>query len=327
MGGKAGMAEHIFIINPRAGRHDQTTRVLEMAAQLRRRHGVECRCLLTERPGHAAELARRAAETGREIRVYACGGDGTVNEAANGLAGFPNAALTAIPIGTGNDFLKNFGPDREKFSDAENLWDGPRFPLDLIDCSGRLCLTIACAGLDARTAADVHRFTSYPMLSGRGSYVAALAANFLFRPITRRWTVVADGRERTGDYALVAVCNGRYYGGGFTPMAEARMDDGVLDTLLVTDAGRLAFARHVGQYSSGRWREVPRFMHGLQPRELVLRSDSEDITVCLDGEIVRGREFCFRLSERKLDFFGPAGCDPNATARPRQDAPQVSGAV
>jgi hypothetical protein len=170
------------------------------------------------------------------------------------------------------------------------------------------------------------------MLSGRGSYVAALAANFLFRPINRRWTVVADGRERTGDYALVAVCNGRYYGGGFTPMAEARMDDGVLDTLLVTDAGRLAFARHVGQYSSGRWREVPRFMHGLQPRELVLRSDSEDITVCLDGEIVPGAGVLLPpfgaeaglLRPRRLrpqrHGPAPAGCAPGLRRRLRSRA-------
>ena len=97
--------------------------------------------------------ARKLAESGEAIRLYACGGDGTIHEVANGIAGFPNAAMSCIPTGTGNDFLKNFGPDADKFSDVENLWDGDAFPLDLIDCNGCLCLTIACNGIDARIAA------------------------------------------------------------------------------------------------------------------------------------------------------------------------------
>ncbi|CAN3997349.1 hypothetical protein PBMFNG_PBMFNG_03990, partial [Dysosmobacter welbionis] len=121
-----------------------------LADRLAAAHNLDCRCLLTDRPGGAEVLSRALAEAGEPVRIYACGGDGTVHEAANGIAGFPNAAMTVIPAGTGNDFLKNFGPDAAKFSDPEHLWDGPEFPLDLIDCNGRLCLTIACSGIDAR---------------------------------------------------------------------------------------------------------------------------------------------------------------------------------
>ena len=160
---------HIFIMNPKAGKKDQTGRIYAMAESLREKHGLQVECLLTERPGGAIDMARKLAETGEEIRVYACGGDGTVNEVANGLAGFPNAAMTCIPIGTGNDFLKNFGPDAARFADAENLWDGPQFPLDLIECNGRDCLTIACCGIDARVAESVHELGDSPLLSGRGS--------------------------------------------------------------------------------------------------------------------------------------------------------------
>lgn len=306
---------HLFIINPTAGKRDQTSRVLAMAEGLRRSHGLECACMLTQRPGHAAQLARQAAEEGGELRVYACGGDGTVSETANGLAGFSNAAMTCIPMGTGNDFLRNFGEDAALFADAENLWDGPQFPLDLIDCSGRLCLTIACTGIDARVADDVHRYSSAPFLTGHGSYVASLAVNFLFRGISRRWTVSLDGQTRTGEYTLLAVCNGRYYGGGFTPVPDARMDDGVLSTILITGSRRLAFALHVGEYASGNWRRVPQYMQVVQAQKICVRPETGDLTVSLDGEIFHLPEAEFRLSERKLNFFGPAGCDCNRTAR------------
>ena len=233
---------HIFIINPHAGKKDQTGRIYEMADRLRQRHGLDCQCLLTQRPGGAEEMARRLAESGEAVRIYACGGDGTVSEAANGIAGYPNAAMTCIPTGTGNDFLKNFGPDAAKFADAENLWDGDVRQLDLIDCNGRLCLTIACSGIDARVAESVHELGDSPFLSGRGSYLAAVAVNFLFRGIGRHWTVTLDDEVIEDDFALVSMCNGRYYGGGSTPVPEARMDDGILNTVLVKNISRLKFA-------------------------------------------------------------------------------------
>ena len=219
---------HIFIINPHAGKKDQTGRIYEMADLLRAQHGLECQCLLTQRPGGAEEMARRLAESGEALRLYACGGDGTVSEVANGIAGFPNAAMTCIPTGTGNDFLKNFGPDAARFADVENLWNGEERQLDLIDCNGRQCLTIACSGIDARVAESVHELGDSPLLSGRGSYLAAVAVNFLFRGIGRHWRVTLDGEVIEDDFALVSMCNGRYYGGGSTPVPEARMDDGIL---------------------------------------------------------------------------------------------------
>ena len=306
---------HVFIINPRAGKRDRTARIYAMAEALRRRHGLDCACLLTDRPGGGADLARRLAETGEELRVYACGGDGTVHEAANGLAGFPNAAMTCVPAGTGNDFLKNFGPDMPKFQDAENLWDGDVFPLDLIDCSGRLCVTIACCGLDARVAADVHRFSGAPLLSGRGSYLCSAAANVVCKGIGRRGTVTLDGETQEGDFSLAAVCNGRYYGGGSTPVPQARMDDGVLHTILVKKVGRAAFVRLFPAYSAGDYFKFPHLARVTTAGEVRIRSAGEPLTVCLDGECFRTPEAVLRLSEKKLNCFGPKGCDPNATAR------------
>lgn len=306
---------HVFIINPRAGKKDQTARIYEMADHLRKAHGLDCTCMLTDRPGGATEMARRLAEGGEPLRIYACGGDGTVSEVANGLAGAPNAAMTCIPSGTGNDFLKNFGLDMGKFRDAENLWDGPVFPLDLIDCGGRYCLTIACNGIDAQVAESVHLYSSSPFLNGRGSYLASVAVNFLLRDIGHHWTVTLDGESIEGDFALVSTCNGRHYGGGSTPVPEARMDDGVLNTILVRRVSKPAFARMFGTYSAGNYRQFPQTARAVTAREVRIRSEDEDIVTCLDGECFRSREVVMHLADKRLNFFGPKGCDPNATAR------------
>jgi len=307
--------KHIFIINPKAGKRDQTAKIYEMADTLREKHGLNCACMLTERPGGATEVARKLAETGEEIRLYACGGDGTIHEVVNGIAGYDNAAMSCIPIGTGNDFLKNFGSDADKFSDAENLWDGPEHSLDLIDCNGKLCLTIACNGIDAQVAESVHQYSRTPLLSGRGSYLASIAANFLLKDLGHRWTVWLDDEKVEGEFALVSMCNGRYYGGGSTPVPEARMDDGVLHTVLIRKISKITFARLFGTYSAGEYRKLPpELIRVSTARQVRIQSDDEIVT-CLDGECFRSREILMRLADRRVKFFGPKGCDPNATAR------------
>ncbi len=307
---------HILIINPTAGKKDCTERLMAMAKRMEAKHGVSVECILTARPGHATETTRTIAQTGENVRFYVCGGDGTVNEAANGIAGISTAAMTCIPVGTGNDFLKNFGDKAPLFADAENLWGGPQFALDAIDCNGRLALTIACSGFDAQVAEDVHTYGKSPMLGGQGSYIASLAVNFFVRGLDHRWTVTIDGRAFSGSFALAAVCNGRHYGGGFTPVPQAKLDDGLLNVLLMDKISRVAFLRYVGSYKNGEHEKFQRYAQLAAAKEIIIESrGGEDIITCLDGEIVRNKRVVMRLSEKKVNIFGPAGCDPNATCR------------
>lgn len=307
--------KHIFVINPAAGKRDGRQKIYEMAETLRTKHGLDVECVLTRNPGHATELTRKIAESGIDVRFYACGGDGTINEVANGILGFDNAAMSCIPIGTGNDFLKNFGEDAAKFSDAENLWDGPQFPLDAIDCNGRIAVTIACSGIDARVAADVHKYSESPLFDGKTSYIAALATNFLFKGITSHWTVELDDVVTEGEYSIVSVCNGRYYGGGFMPIAEAKMNDGVLDTIVVGKVNRRTFMQFVNPYSKGEYYKFPHLAHVSNPKVVKIHSKRCDIVTCLDGECFTNSDVTIQLSDKKVNVFGPVGCDCNKTAR------------
>ena len=307
--------KHVFIINPTAGKADSRQKIYDMADALRTKHNLDVQCILTKKQGHATEIARRLCDSGEELRFYACGGDGTVNEVANGIIGYDNAAMTAIPVGTGNDFLKNFGDDMEKFRDAENLWDGPQFPMDAIDVNGRVALTIACSGIDARVARDVHKYSESPLLDGKGSYIYSLAVNFLFKGIGTHWTITLDDVTTEGDWSLVSVCNGRYYGGGFMPVAEARMDDGVLNTLVVREVNRRTFLKFVGPYSRGEYAKFPEYAHCSCPKVVHIHSEKPDIVTCLDGESVVNSDVTIKLHDKKLNFFGPEGCSCNRTAR------------
>lgn len=304
--------KHVFIINPRAGKKNSTARLMDQVDGLRRAHNLECETILTGRAGHAEELARRVAQSGEACRIYACGGDGTLNEVVNGAAGAPAVEVTVVPLGTGNDFLKNFGEDSARFSDLEQLWNAPSHELDMIACNGRLAMTIACAGLDARVADDVHQYSKYPGVSGKNAYLASVGVNF-FKKLSRRMIVTCGGQTTIGEYIMVCVCNGRYYGGGFMPVAEARMDDGMLDVMIVRKVSRATFLRLAPLYARGEAWRFPDIARHVRTNHVHLQA-REPFPVSLDGEILHTKDAQIDLSAHKLRFFAPEGASCNRTA-------------
>ena len=206
---------HLFIINPAAGSRDRTkeyTRQIRAACEKR---DLTYRIQVSACPGDCARLAKEAAETGEEVRIYACGGDGTLNEVVFGAAGFPNAAVTAFSGGSGNDFTKLFS-DPDAFYDLDRLLDPKETEFDLIRCNDRLSLNICSVGLDARIGTDVASYKRIPLLSGFRAYVVSTVIN-LFRGISEHYVVEFDGETVDAEHTMICACNGRFYGGGFNP--------------------------------------------------------------------------------------------------------------
>ena len=295
---------HIFLINPAAGKGGAIGQLEERLARL----SVPHQTAYTQKAGDACRLAREAAEAGGPVRLYACGGDGTLNEVVNGAAGFANAAVTNVPMGTGNDFLKLFGPRyRELFSDLEALAAGPQSAFDLMDCNGKLGLDVICAGVDARIAAGVHRYKRLKGVSGRWAYLLSLAEQVFLRGITRPMTVEMGARRwEEAPTAVLCICNGRHYGGGFMPVGDAMPDDGILDALRVGDVGLPTFLRLVRQYAKGLYWKYPQWIDAYHGREVSFSAQAP-ITVVVDGEVMEDTRFTVRLSEKQVNFFYPAG--------------------
>lgn len=299
--------KHVFILNPNAGKKKD---VEEFCHRIRQAmEGREYQILFTEYGGHAEELARAAAESGEQVRIYGCGGDGTLNEVVCGAAGWENAAVTNIPRGTGNDFLKIFGPDfRQAFSDISALADGPQVKFDLMDCNGKLGLGVVCAGVDARIADDVHKYKRLPLIGGMGAYILALIENVLFKGINRPATVKVEGQTFSGETAIICICNGRYYGGGFMPVGEAMPDDGILDMLVIPKVSLFTFVKLVGKYAKGRYRDFPELISHFHGPEIEF-SSHEDIVTVVDGEVMRARQVLVKVSDTKINFFYPSYVD------------------
>ena len=295
--------KHLFIINPAAGKKSTTELLEQKLAALSIEHEV----VYTTGPGHAKELARAAAEVGEPVRIYACGGDGTLNEVVNGAAGYDHVAVTCVPKGTGNDFLKVFGDDyRTLFYDLEALANGPQTPFDLIDCNGHLGIDMLCSGVDARVGAGVHKYKK--VASGIWAYCLSMVENVLLKGLTRPMTVEMEDIRWDGETTIICICNGRHYGGGFMPVPDAMPDDGVLDMLLVPKVSLFTFARVVGKYAKGKYKDYPDLIWARHGSGLTFTTTEDNVTV-VDGEVVPGREFTVRIADKKINFFYPAGAD------------------
>ena len=296
--------KHIFIINPAAGSRDRTRGYSVAIHEICTAKDLDYRIEVSSAPGECTRLAREAASSGEEVRIYACGGDGTLNEVAAGAAGFPNAAVTVFSGGSGNDFVKLFD-DPKAFFDLERLLDAEEAEFDMISCNGDLALNICSVGLDARIGTDVASYKRIPLLHGFRAYAASTVVNVI-RGIAEHYVVEINGETLDDEYTFVCVCNGRFYGGGFNPVPEADPADGLLDVLLVKKVSRAQVPLVIGKYKDGRYKELPQLVRHMRTRQLKIRCDKA-IPINLDGELRMAQVVDFELADKKLRFFYPKG--------------------
>ena len=296
--------KHIFIINPAAGSRDRTADYTRTIKKVCEERGISYRIEVSACPGDCTRIAREAAATGEEVRLYACGGDGTLNEVVAGAAGFPNAAVTVFSGGSGNDFTKLFD-DPAAFCSLERLTDCEEAAFDLIRCNDRPCLNICSVGLDARIGTDVSNYKRIPLLSGFRAYAVSTVIN-LFRGISEHYVVEVAGQTIDAEQTFICACNGRFYGGGFNPVPEADPSDGLLDVLLVKKVSLLQVPGLIGKYKNGRYREIPRVVTHLKTDRITIHCD-KPTPVNLDGELMTARDAEICLTGEKLRFFYPKG--------------------
>jgi YegS/Rv2252/BmrU family lipid kinase len=220
------------IINPisgTGGRPAVARQRAELAASLIAASGAEPRVFVTERPGHARELAERLLAQGTNV-IAAWGGDGTVNEVASTLA-FTGVPLAIVPSGSGNGLARELRIPFEPHAAFDVVLGGRDRVMDAGELDGHLFFNVAGIGLDARIA---HRFAANGLLRRGFRRYLEIGFDELRSYTPDAHTIAIDGdviRERT---LLIAVANARQYGNGALIAPNASIDDGRLDVVIVT---------------------------------------------------------------------------------------------
>jgi YegS/Rv2252/BmrU family lipid kinase len=238
------------IINPisgTGGRPDIARRRAALAASMLAARRVEGEVLVTERAGHARQLAVEALARGASL-VLAWGGDGTMNEVGSALA-FREAALGIIPSGSGNGLSRELGIPFDSHAAFDIALGGRERIIDAGELDGRLFFNVAGLGIDARVA---HEFASHGLVRRGFARYLEISARELFTYRPDEHTIVVDGVPRRVRTMLVAIANGRQYGNGALIAPQARVDDGRLDVVIVEHRSPLAAMWQVPKLFTGR---------------------------------------------------------------------------
>jgi diacylglycerol kinase (ATP) len=283
------LKQYTFIVNPEAGRGHGRQLLEPLENELKARK-VDFEILVTTGAGEAVDFARNGAGH----TVVSVGGDGTLNEVANGVVG-RNRTIGIIPAGSGNDFIKSLNVPK-RLSDALNLILSGRIrnvDVGVITCTARSRSdrTLECkerffvngvgVGFDAEVAA---RMRNIKFLSGTPVYVLAVLQT-LGKYKAPWFRISVDGVEKTSHNLLIAIGNGRCAGGSFYLTPEAVVDDGQLDICFIEDVSVFKILRlmpfvMVGRH--GRIREVS----FERSRDMISVEADDFFSVHADGEVV-----------------------------------------
>ncbi len=315
--------KYVFIENPIAGNKAKQLLFKEVQSSFRWNADAEMIIEETHYKGHAKEIAADyAAKYGKECVVVTCGGDGTVHEAANGLA-HTETPLMILPFGTGNDFAKKVYKTKKldalKLVKAFGLHNGSLKytvkPIDLIDYNGEKCINVMSYGLDTKVETLGKKMADKVKFLGHQSYNLAVIPCIL-QSLKYQINIDLDcvddsGRpykihEEPKEYTLFAVCNGSYYGGGFCPAPDSRLDDGLLDYALVDAVSLKETLPLIPKYNAGTAHlHSDKVNVGYVTGGRIWSVDSSSLLGNCDGENFDYSEVNFKVEKRALNLCFP----------------------
>lgn len=288
-----------MIANPKSGGGSTQARWSEIASDLRSHFGPFT-AAFTKKPGDGTEIAKRFAESGRRF-IIACGGDGTINEVANGiLASGKEVTLGVMPAGTGGDFRRSVGMSSTPREAAKQLRDGVTKLIDVGkvsfttaggDRAIRYFVNVSSFGLSASINERVKKKGGFEWIPGRtirGKTKFALSTlEEVFDPKFSLVKVSIDGGPESSLATLnFCVCNARFFGGGMRIAPDALVDDGKLDLVNIGDLTTLRILLNSYKLYSGSHIDLPEVKSKLVSRVEVRPADSSQvIEIETDGEV------------------------------------------
>lgn len=295
------MSRARLIVNPTSGRERATEYAWAICTRLREQYDA-VEIVLTLGDGDARRAAMRAVEDGCST-IFVAGGDGTLNEAVNGVAAadaLDRVTFGIVPLGTGNDFAAALGIPLEVEEALQVLLAGRTVAVDLGRVNDRLFLNTSGGGFIAEVSLAVT--PGLKTIAGRLAYLVGGAHALLeYEPV--RATVIAQpGNVRVGlGLYTFAVCNSRLIGGGRLIAPEAAIDDGMLDVCLIESMSTFEFVGLARRVAGGDHVNDPRVRY-LQATSVVVEFD-RDIRINTDGEVFEARRCEYSVLPRAATFL------------------------
>lgn len=300
--------EHLFIINPTAGKTDRSRELKEKIESIG--IGEKVTIKITSKAGEATDIVKDYLENARDrTRVYACGGDGTANEVLRGLVRHENASMGVIPIGSGNDLVRSFkGFKSEDFLNIAAMMQGEEQQVDIMECQGRYSMNVLSVGFDCAVAKNVDKFKKLPLISSGLAYKLSIIF-CLFTKRSHRLKISVDGKpfcDLDKSTLLAAAGNGCYYGGGIKATPKAELDDGKIEFMHIPTISAVKFISLLSTYIKGEHVDNPKlsFVTSIKCDSLTFEAEKE-IDVNFEGEIVLMKNPTIRICPKAVKVIVP----------------------
>jgi diacylglycerol kinase (ATP) len=291
--------KHLFIVNPTAGKGKALKRISEIK-DVMKKNEEDYIIEVTERPGHAVEIANKYSKSG-VFRVYSVGGDGTLNEVLNGMAE-SGCSLGVIPAGSGNDFIRSIYCFENEKDIVKKVINGNEEYVDLGKVNGRYFLNISSAGIDAEVTYNARELKRLPLISGHMAYLFSIFTT-VFKYKSRYMELKIDNKHIRDNTLLFAVANGIYYGGGMKIAPDARLNDGIFEICHVQNVSKGKILRLFPKLIKGEHNTIKEvsFHKG---KNITLNCD-EEFTLNIDGELLRTQEASFGIIPKGIKIIVP----------------------
>ena len=310
--------KHLIVFNPGAGKSEGADAFRKLIDE--KFAGLDYEVYETTGPRSVIPFLRKYLKEHKDtVRVYACGGDGTVHEVANGLAGFDNAELAILPIGTGNDFVKTYGvtnEEIEKYRDFTPLIKGEAKPIDLSKISGGnleepwYSINVINFGFDAIVGArgNYYKEHGFPkkVKEGTNPYDYALKNDAMKHGRFNNIEVYADGEKlNEKQLLLTTLAQGQWVGGQFKCAPKSDNTDGLIDVCVMKTMTLIGLGMIIGTYTKGKHLDKPRKKFVYRQAKEIKMVSPEEFDVCVDGEMIRGKEYKVEVCPKAIKLVPP----------------------
>ncbi len=294
--------KHLFLINPNAGKGKAFETVMPKIKEATAERNMDYKVYVSKSSQDTHDYCKKIGESGEKTRIYACGGDGTIYDIVNAIYGYNNVEFAAVPLGSGNDFIRIFGT-KEQFMDIGAQIDGTAIKIDAIKCGDRIAVNQCSMGFDAEVCSKQADFKKLPWLTGESAYTASLFY-CLKSKTSNRFTITIDDGEPISDNFVFAFCgNSRFYGGGYQAAPYAVPDDGLLDFSIVRAMKIPRLVTQIGYYKKGRHFKWPETTY-VRGKKMTVHSDTP-ASVNVDGECDLVTDSTFEIIPSAFSFVIP----------------------
>lgn len=292
------MERILFIINPVAG-GGRTKGLVPLINNAMKDKDIEYDIVFTTRPKEGTDIAKQGVHKGYN-KIVAVGGDGTVNEIAFGLIEEEKGILGILPSGTGNDLARSLSIPLEPEKALDNILNGKSKTIDVGTVNDGLFLNISSIGFDAEVVTIADKIKT--KIKSSISYVIALFITLLrFKYINVE--IEIDDSVIQRDILLIAVGNGRCYGGGIKILPMANLEDGFFHVCIVNKLSKLKLLFLLPTIVNGSHINQEKYVKIYKAKKVKVRSEDKAY-LNIDGEIEELKEeVLFEINSTKLSVI------------------------